>query len=99
MRKLLSFILCVLSLPLLVRAQPTFPEFRVANKVLGGMWISSPIVAVGELSNVTTYGEQAVVNLPSPMSPDTHRLYWCEGDFNAIAIVKGALPETAKKYL
>jgi hypothetical protein len=99
MRKLLSFILCVLSLPLLVRAQPAFPEFRVANKVLGGMWISSPIVAVGELSNVTTYGEQTVANLASPMSPDTRRLYWCQGDFNAIAFVKGALPTTAKKYL
>ncbi|HEY1754970.1 MAG TPA: hypothetical protein VGG72_06210 [Bryobacteraceae bacterium] len=99
MRKRLTYVLCALSMPLLVRAQPMFPEFRITNAVLGGMWKQSPIVAVGEIYNITNYGVQSVESLPPPMSADVHRLYWCEADFSPVAVVKGALPKTAKKYL
>jgi hypothetical protein len=64
-----------------------------------GVWNASSIAAVGEVVNIHAYGEQDVVSLPWPMSPEVHRLYWCEGDFKAIAVVKGELSSVGKKYL
>jgi hypothetical protein len=83
----------------LLLAQPEFPELRVSTVLQHGEWLASPIVAVGEITNIASYGEQAVANLPYPMSPDVHWLYWCEGDFSAVAVVKGALPDGKRKYL
>jgi hypothetical protein len=67
--------------------------------VLLGEWIASPIVAVGEVVNIAPYGVQDVEHLPWPMSPSVHKLYWCEGDFRPIAVVKGELHLPPKKYL
>jgi len=64
-----------------------------------GVWKESPIAAVGEVVNIRPYGEQNLDSIPWPMSPNVHKLYWCEGDFKAIAIVKGQLSSPTKKYL
>jgi hypothetical protein len=64
-----------------------------------GVWKASTITAVGDVVNIREYGEQDVGSLPWPMSPEVHKLYWCEGDFKAVAIVKGELSTPPKKYL
>jgi hypothetical protein len=64
-----------------------------------GVWNVSPIAAVGEVVNIHPYGEQDVENLPWPMATGVHKLYWCEGDFRVIAIVKGDLNLSTKRYL
>jgi len=56
-------------------------------------------VAVGDVVNIVSYGEQNVDRLPWPMSPAVHKLYWCEGDFEAVAVVKGVLQTPPRKYL
>ncbi len=81
-------------------AQRTYPKWRGSSNVaLAGSWKASPIVAVGDVTNITTYGEQNVSGLPWPMAPDVRKLYWCEGDFRVIAVVKGELHGASKKYL
>jgi hypothetical protein len=80
-------------------AQREFPEWRGSNLEIAGDWKASPIVAIGDVTNITAYGEQNVSSLPWPMSPDVHELYWCQGDFRAIEVVKGELPAPPKKYL
>ncbi len=81
-------------------AERTYPEWRGSNNVaLAGSWNASPIVAVGDVTNITTYGEQNVSGLPWPMAPDVRKRYWCEGDFRVIAVVKGELHGASKKYL
>lgn len=95
---LLCFV-CVSSNSFWLHAEQKFPEWRGSNTLLEGDWIASPIVAVGEITNISSYCELVVDKLPWPMSPDVHKLYWCQGDFRAIAVVKGALPPTSKKYL
>lgn len=82
-----------------LNAQPTFPEWRGSKMLIPGVWKASPVAVVGEVTNVRPYGEQDVKTLPWPMSPEVHRLYWCEGNFRTIAVVKGELSPTAKKYL
>ena len=67
--------------------------------MLPGVWAAAPIVAVGAVVNIRPYGEQEVERLPWPMSPDVHKLYWCEGDFLVTAVVKGELSGVGKKYL
>jgi len=80
-------------------AQEKYPEWRGSKENLYGEWIAAPIVAIGEVRNVHSYGEQNVDRLPWPMSPKVHRLYWCQGDFRVTALVKGELHAPAKKYL
>jgi hypothetical protein len=80
-------------------AQQTFPEWRGSNVLPPSVWDASSIAAVGEVVNIRLYGEQQVEKLPWPMSPEVHKLYWCEGDVKAIAIVKGELSVPIKKYL
>jgi hypothetical protein len=80
-------------------AQRIFPEWRGSNVLLPSVWKASPIAAVGEVVNIHPYGQQIVEKLPWPMSPDVHKLYWCEGDFRVIATVKGELSRSAEKYL
>jgi hypothetical protein len=57
-------------------AQPQYPEPRVSTTMIHGVWIKSPIAAVAEIANVTSYGEQYVQQLPPPTAPDAHMLYW-----------------------
>lgn len=85
--------------PLCVGADQRFPKPRVSTTLLEGDWTSSPIVAVGEVVNITSYGEQTVDHLPRPTMQDVHRLYWCEGDFRVVAVVKGELRQIPKRYL
>jgi hypothetical protein len=80
-------------------AQRAFPEWRGSNTLPPGVWKASTIAAVGEVVNIRPYGEQDVESLPWPMSPEVHKLYWCEGEFRAIAVVKGELRPRARKYL
>ena len=84
--------------PLGLRGQEKFPEWR---GTLGryGAWTASPVVAVGDVNNVSSYGEQTVNRLQGPISPDVHKLYWCVGDFRVTAVVKGELRAPAKRYL
>jgi hypothetical protein len=76
-----------------------FPEPRVSTTMLEGAWIASAIVAVGEIVNIVSYGKQTIDGLPPPTNPDAHDLYWCEGDFKVVAVVKGHLHAPSKKYL
>jgi len=98
-RGLFLSIICWIASQFQLHAQQKFPEWRGSNTQLAGMWLNSPIVAVGEVVNITSYGEQSVENIPWPMFPGVHRLYWCEGEFRAKAVVKGSLPLQGKKYL
>jgi hypothetical protein len=95
---LIAFISFSVGLPQL-DAQQTFPEWRGSNTLTHGVWIASSIAAVGEVTNVRSYGVQDSKNLPWPMSPEVHKLYWREGDFRATAIVKGESGPAAKTYL
>jgi len=58
--------------------------------------MASPIVAIGEVTNIVFYGEQTVDRLPPPTMLDVHELYWCVGDFHATAVVKGESVPTKK---
>ena len=89
-------LLCVLSK---AGAQQQFPEWRGSTLLLPAVWAASPIIAVGEVTNVASYGEQSVDRLPSPMARSVHKLYWCEGDFKLTAVVKGELDPKPKRYL
>lgn len=80
-------------------AQLSFPIWRGSNVLLAGEWDASPIVAVGEVTNVREYGEQFVRTLPWPMSPEVHKLFWCQADFEVKAVVKGRLGSTSRRYL
>jgi hypothetical protein len=85
--------------PIPVGAENKFPEWRGSNLEITAEWDTSPIVAVGDLTNISEYGQQSVDRLPWPMSPDVHRLFWCEGDFHAVAVVKGEMQSLNEKYL
>jgi hypothetical protein len=82
------------------KAEQKFPQVRASNTQLEGVWRESPIVAVGEVENIKSYGKQTVDRLPAITSPDVHDLYWCQGDFRVIAVVKGELHgPPSEKYL
>jgi hypothetical protein len=49
--------------------------------------------------NITSYGEQTMARLPPPTIPGVHQLYWCVGDFQVVAVVKGKLHGASKRYL
>lgn len=95
-------VICIISAalaPLNLCGQLRFPEWRGSKETVYGEWMASPVVAVGKVSNISSYGEQNVDRLPWPMSPDVHRLYWCQGDFGVFAVVKGELHTPTKRYL
>lgn len=96
MRRLLCA-LVFLSL-LCTGAPQRFPEWKGSNLRLYGLWEATPIIAVGNVKNVTEFGQQTVDHLPSPVTQDLHKLYWCQGDFESIATIKGAL-NAKKKYV
>ena len=96
------FIICVTSAVIGLscgKAEQEFPPVRVSTTQLEGVWLASPIVAVGDVSDITSYGHQTVDHLPAPTMPDVHDLYWCQGYFNVVAVVKGELKHTRRKYL
>jgi hypothetical protein len=97
-----SSLLCFLSLlwtPICLGAQQ-FPTLRAAYQtVLEGDWRASTIVAVRDVVNARSYGERTVPGLPWPRPSKPHKEYWCVGDFQVTAVVKGDLPTTPKKYL
>lgn len=76
-----------------------FPEPRGSTILPVGEWVRSQIVVVGEVTNISSYGEQAVSHLPYPMAPWVDKLYWCQGDFLVTAVVKGEPPVPPKKFL
>jgi hypothetical protein len=93
-------VVCVLLVTGTAKAQQEFPQIRVSNTQLEGVWRASPIVAVGEVDNITSYGKQSVDRIPALTSPKVHYLYWCQGDFKVTAVVKGELPgPPSEKYL
>jgi hypothetical protein len=67
--------------------------------LLPGLWLASPIVAVGELKDVSPMGVQAPVRLPYPVIQDLHTLYWCEAKLSVTGVVKGALPTGLRRYV
>ena len=75
-----------------------FPEPRGGTSERPAEWTMSPIVAV-DVINTRSYGEQTVDQLPWPMAPWVHKLYWCQGDFRVIAVVKGTLRSAPRTYL
>jgi len=82
-------------------AEQRFPQVRVSTVFaqFEGTWLASPIVAVGDVSNITSFGHQIVDHLPPPTVPSAHDLYWCQGYFNLVAVVKGELRSARRKYL
>lgn len=77
-----------------------FPAPRVGVPAsMEAPWLRAPIVAIGEVTNVSSYGEQTVDRLPPPTSPEAHHLFWCIGDFHSVAVVKGTLHKPIKRYL
>jgi hypothetical protein len=100
--KLRSCLLCLMCLALgaaCSEAEQTFPQVRVSTTLLEGVWLASPIVAVGEVSNIISYGHQTVDRLPPPTMPGVHDLYWCQGDFTTVAVLKGRRQGRHRKYL
>lgn len=76
-----------------------FPQWRGSRMMSYAVWDVSPIVAIGDVVNITSYGEQEVAGLPPPVVTEVHRLYWCRGDFRPRAVLKGKLPASPRKYL
>ena len=64
--------------------------------LLPGLWERSPIIAVGDLADISELGVQTVDRLPSPIAQSVHTLYWCQASFRAVATVKGRLPNASK---
>lgn len=94
----LIYTLGLLSLFSVGAPQMRFPEWRGSTVLLYGLWEATPIVAVGDVTNVTEYGQQTVDRLPWPVTQDLHRLYWCQGNFEVVATIKGTL-DAKKKYV
>lgn len=101
LRTCIIFATCGMLVTTCVEADPDFPKVRVATVEpnIEGRWIASPIVALGEVNNITSYGHQRVDHLPAPTMPGIHDLYWCQGDFKMVAVVKGELQGGGRKYL
>lgn len=94
-----ALVLLTASSPLRATADVQFPAPRVSTVLHHADWQASPIVAVGEVTNIARYGEQTVERLPPPTSPEVHKLYWCVADFHVVAILKGHLRDRDRKYL
>lgn len=80
-------------------SEAKYPSPRVSSMLQFGEWQASPIVAIGEVTNVKKYGEQTVDHLPPPTQVSIHKLYWCIGDFHLVALAKGEIRVPSPKYL
>lgn len=100
-RRLALLCVAVSLIPIISCGHQKFPEWRgvTTYHFPYAAWQASSIVAVGEMRNVSVYGEQTADRFPAPMSPLVHRLYWCVADFEVAAVIKGERPPTAKRYL
>jgi hypothetical protein len=66
-----------------------------AHRAVGSL----PIVAIGDVTNVAPFGIQRLDHSPPrSASPNLRRLFWCQGDFHSISVIKGDLP-LHKKYV
>jgi hypothetical protein len=99
LRFFLICLYCALCAKTSANAEQEFPEARGSRILPVGEWVRSPIVVVGEVTNISSYGEQAVHHLPYPMANWVNTLHWCQGDFLVTAVVKGVLPVPPKKFL
>lgn len=92
--------LCAVSAQNVGSEQAHFPTFRVSGQPLlfGALWERSPIVAVGDLADVSEFAVQVVDRLPPPIPETLHALHWCQGTFRPVAVVKGSLPK-ANRYV
>jgi len=63
-------------------AERHFPPPRVGTAGIVGEWSQSPIVAIGEIDRIWSYGHHTIAALPPPASPEVHNLNWCVGDFH-----------------
>jgi hypothetical protein len=99
MLRICILVICVTLETNRLEAEQNFPQVRVSTTQLEGAWLASPIVAVGEVSNITAYGHQTVGHLPAPTSAEAHDLYWCHGYLHVVAVVKGRMRGTRRKYL
>lgn len=95
-RACVLFLVCTM-----LGAAKDLPEVRVSTvqPQLEGAWTASPIVVVGDVTNIVNYAHQFVQHLPPPTLPEGHEVYWCMGDFHVLAVVKGALRGSGRKYL
>lgn len=92
--------LCAVSAQNVGSRQAHFPTFRVSREpvLFGALFELSPIVAIGDLSDVSEFAVQAVDRLPPPIPETLHILHWCQATFRAVAVVKGSLPK-ANRYV
>ncbi len=92
-----GYLICALgitvSAQILGAQQTRFPAFRVGQAQLPALWERSPIVAVGDLTDVSALGVETLDHLPAPIAESVHTLYWCQATFNAVAVIKGRLPD------
>lgn len=82
-----------------ISAQNQFPEWRGKQLLLPALWDASPIVAVGTLNNVNQLGVQPVERLPRPVIQNVRRLFWCQGEFHPLSLIKGELPASDSRYV
>lgn len=81
-------------------AQRNFPQWNAKPpQLLITLWNTSPIVAVGDMTNVRAFGEQHIDHLAAPVVQDLHVLYWCEAEFRQVASIKGSTLRLGAKYL
>jgi hypothetical protein len=74
-----------------------FPAWHPEVTSTYSLWQSSSIIAVGEVDHISEFGVQTVGRLP--VAQDLRRLYWCQADFHAIALIKGGEGSLPTKYL
>jgi hypothetical protein len=77
-------------------AQEVFPAWKVTPLTMLGLWEETPLVVIGELTNIHQMGVQPITDPPLPVSSTIDRVYWCRGDFIPMRAIKGQLPSKAK---
>lgn len=76
-----------------------FPQVQVRPLTLLGVWESAPTVVVAELRNPQPAGVQRVKKLPWPAPANVNTIYWCQGNLEIKALVKGQRPGPSKEFL
>ena len=81
------FFICQLS-----AQEHKFPAWRSSTKSLYDLWQNSPVIAIGNVENVSEIGVETVASLP--VRQDLHQLYWCQGDFHVVEVIRGGSAAT-----
>lgn len=70
------FVICLISAlaGISLSAQQRFPEPHGSTSPPPGEWTLSPIVAVGEVTNIRSFGEQIVDRILNPILFEVHEL-------------------------